>query len=96
MDKKGPWKNGGPEKDPPADLSVLSGGEQESIDILSKGQVLDNKAIVDLHLTSKPSLRLRATESALLTILHRLLFLYHLEAIDWLQKNGYLPTQTRY
>ena len=52
MDKKGPWKTGGPEKDTPADLSVLSGGELESIEILSKGQVLDNKAIVDLHLTS--------------------------------------------
>ena len=87
MDKKGPWKNGGPEKDPPADLSVLSGGELESIDIYSKGQVLDNKAIVDLHLTNRPSLRLRATESVLLMILRRLLSLYHREANDWLRKN---------
>ena len=87
MDKKGPWKTGGPEKDTPADLSVLNGGELESIEIYSKGQLLDNKATVVLHLTNRPSLRLRATESALLTLLHRLLFLYHPEANDWLRKN---------
>ena len=64
MDKKGPRKNGGPGKGPPADLSIPNDGELEFSNILSKGQVSGNKAILALRLTQasveRPTVRRRA------------------------------------
>ena len=95
MDKKGPWKNGSQRTKHQADLSIPNDAELESTNVYSKGQVSGSKAILALQLTNKSSLRLRATESALLEILHRLLCLYHQEAIEWLEKKGHLSMYHR-